>query len=237
MNVALLTAAGVGSRMHQDIPKQFIHVDNKPLILYTMEAFQKHPSIDAIIVVTLDSWKDVLWAYARQFNITKLKWTASGGKTGQESIRNGLEKLREELHDDYTIVMIHDGNRPLVSAEIISDSLATFKKYGNAVATIPCTEVVFESDDGHSSCVSTSREKLFRTQTPHTYFLGELYEAHLVAEKRGIHGTAASCMLMKELGKQTYFSKGSEINLKITTVEDLKIFQALLHTEKESWIK
>jgi 2-C-methyl-D-erythritol 4-phosphate cytidylyltransferase len=222
--------------MHQDIPKQFIHVDNKPVIFYTMEAFQNHPSIDAIIVVTLESWSAVLWAYAKQFNITKLKWVIPGGETGQESIFKGLSTLREEMSDD-DVVLVHDGNRPLVSSQIISDSLATFSKYGSAVTAIPCTEVVFESDDGVSSCVSTEREKLFRTQTPHTYRLGELYSAHIEAQKRGIINTAASCMLMKELGKMTYFSKGSEENLKITTLDDLKIFKALLYMTQDSWIK
>ena len=236
MNVALLTAAGSGTRMHQDIPKQFMHVDNKPIIIHTMEAFQRHPSIDAILVVTLESWTEVLWAYAKQFNISKLKWVIPGGETGQDSIRNGLEKLAVECGEDIT-VMIHDGNRPLVSSEIISDSLATYKKYGNAVAVIPCVEVVFESEDGKSSIVSTNREKLFRTQTPHTYKLHEILECHREAEKRGIVGTAASPMLMKEFGKASYFSKGSEENLKITTLEDLKIFKALLHTTQDSWIK
>ncbi len=236
MNIALLTAAGSGTRMHQDIPKQFIHVDNKPIIIHTLEAFQRHPSIDAIIVVTIDSWTDVLWAYAKQFNITKLKWIVSGGETGQESIKNGLDLLEKEVGIE-NVVMIHDGNRPLVSTEIISDSLVTYKKYGNAVAVIPCTEVVFESDDGVSSCVSTQREKLFRTQTPHTYKLKDILNAHKEAEEKGIKNTAASCMLMKELGKETYFSKGSEENLKITTLDDLKIFKALLHTNQDEWLK
>jgi len=236
MNIVLLTAAGSSTRMHQDIPKQFIHVNNKPVLIHTMEAFQRHPSIDAIIVVTLNSWSEVLWAYAKQFNISKLKWVVPGGDTGQESIRNGLNKLKEEISPD-DVVMVHDGNRPLISSEIISDSLATFAKYGSAVAVIPCTEVVFESDDGISSCVSTSREKLFRTQTPHTYNLGDLLAAHLEAEKRGIEETAASCMLMKELGETIYFSKGSEENLKITTLDDLKIFKSLLHTRQDPWIK
>ena len=181
MTIALLTAAGVGSRMHQDIPKQFIHVDNKPLIIHTMEAFQKHPSIDAIIVVTLESWSSVLWAYANQFEISKLKWVIPGGDTGQESIKYGLDSLKDKLvYND--IIIVHDGNRPLVSSEIISDSLATYAKYGNAVAVVPCTEVVFESEDGISSCTSTDREKLFRTQTPHTYKFGELLAAHEEAE-------------------------------------------------------
>ncbi len=236
MNVALLTAAGSGTRMHQDIPKQFIHVDNKPVIIYTLEAFQAHPSIDAIVVVTLESWSAVLWAYAKQFNITKLKWVIPGGQTGQESIKKGLDLLKSELSDE-DVVMIHDGNRPLVSSEIISDSLATFSRYGSAVAAIPCTEVVFETDDGLSSMVSTPRERLRRTQTPHTYRLGELYAAHEEALRRGITNTAASCMLMKELGRMTYFSKGSEENLKITTLDDLKIFKALLHMGQDSWIK
>lgn len=227
MNVALLTAAGSGTRMQLNIPKQFIHVDDKPIIIYTMEAFQNHPSIDAIIVVTIDSWSDVLWAYAKQFGITKLKWVVPGGDSGQESIRKGLDVLKRELSDE-DVVLVHDGNRPLVSSQIISDSLATFSKYGSAVAAIPCTEVVFESDDGLTSMVSTERERLLRTQTPHTYRIGDLYSAHLEAQSRGLTNTAASCMLMKELGRMTYFSKGSEENLKITTPEDLKIFKALL---------
>ena len=237
MNIALLTAAGTGTRMHQDIPKQFIHVDNKPVIIHTLEAFQSHPSIDAIIVVTLDSWKDVLWAYAKQFNITKLQWVIPGGETGQDSIRNGLLKLKEIFPDKDINIMIHDGNRPMVSAEIISNNLAIFAKYGCAVAVVPCTEVVFESDDGISSCLSTDRERLFRTQTPHTYKLNDLLWAHEEAAKRGIKGTAASCMLMKMLGRETFFSKGSEENLKITTVDDLRIFKALLHTRQDDWIK
>ncbi len=232
MVVALLTAAGSGTRMHQDIPKQFIHVDDKPIIVHTMEAFQKHPGIDAIMVVTLDSWMVVLKAYAEQFGITKLKWVVPGGVTGQASIRNGLEALAKELSDD-DVVMIHDGNRPMVSSEVISNSLAVFADRGSAVAVIPCTEVVFESDDGVTSCTSTEREKLFRTQTPHTYRLGELLDAHHEAEKRGLPPMAASCMLMKELGRTTYFSKGSEINIKITTMEDLRIFKALLHTKED----
>lgn len=237
MNIALLTAAGTGTRMHQDIPKQFIHVDNKPIIIHTMEAFQNHPSIDAILVVTLESWTEVLKAYANQFNISKLRWVVPGGETGQDSIRNGLNKLREEFPNEDVVVMVHDGNRAMVSSEIISDSLATFAKRGSAVAVIPCTEVVFESDDGVSSHVSTEREKLFRTQTPHTYKLSDLLWAHEEAEKKGIKGTAASCMLMKELGKETYFSKGSEENIKITTLDDLRIFKALLHTRQDDWIK
>lgn len=237
MVVALLTAAGKGTRMGQDIPKQFMHVANKPLIIHTMEAFQNHPSIDAILVVTLPGWMEVLRAYANQFNITKLKWVIPGGDTGQESIHNGLVCLKKYLNDD-DIVMIHDGNRCMVSSEIISNSLATFRDYGSAVAAIPCVEAVFRSsDNGLSSTDSIPREQLYRTQTPHTYTLGKLLWAHEEAAKRNIKNTAASCTLMQQLGETVYFSKGSELNLKITTVDDMIIYEALLKTKKDSWLK
>ena len=237
MTVALLTAAGIGSRMGQDIPKQFIHVDNKPLIIYTLEAFQKHPSIDAIVVVTLPNWIDMVTAYAKQFGITKLKWIVPGGKTGQESIHNGLLAIAGECPKD-TIVMVHDGNRCLVSPEIISDSLAVFKEHGSAVAAIPCVEAVFLSENnGDSSDVSIPREKLYRTQTPHTYTLEKLLWAHKMAKEKGIENTAASCTLMQALGETVYFSAGSEENLKITTTDDLALFKVLRQTKLESWIK
>ena len=237
MVVALLTAAGTGTRMGQDIPKQFMHVDNKPLIVYTLEAFQNHPLVDAIICVTLPNWIDVLKAYAMQFNITKLKWIVPGGSTGQESIHNGLVKIKEEAGEDVT-VMVHDGNRCLVSSEIISNSIAVYKQHGSAVAAIPCVEAVFFSEDnGASSVTSIPREQLYRTQTPHTYDLKKLLWAHDEAAKQNITNTAASCTLMQALGETVYFSKGSEENLKITTVEDLKLFEVLLHTKNESWLK
>lgn len=239
MTIALLTAAGVGSRMGQDIPKQFIHVDNKPIIIYTMEAFQNHPGVDAIVCVTLPNWIDVVRAYAMQFNITKLKWIVPGGATGQESIHNGLMALKEDENvPDDAVVMVHDGNRCLVSGEIISQSIAVYKKHGSAVAAIPCVEAVFFSeDDGMSSTKSIPREQLYRTQTPHTYDLSKLLWAHEEAAKRGITNTAASCTLMQALGETVYFSKGSEENLKITTTDDLKLFQVLRRTKMESWLK
>ena len=230
MNITLLTAAGVGSRMHQDIPKQFLHINNKPVILYTMEAFQNSPLIDEIMVVTLPSWKDMIWAYAKQFGITKLKYLVDGGDTGQQSILCGLKEL-EKNHNLSDVVMVHDGNRPMISQEIIADSLAVYQQYGSAVAAIPCIEAIFESDDGISSDVSIPREKLLRTQTPHTYMLKDLLQAHEEAKKKHIYNTAASCVLMQNLGKKIYFSKGSEKNLKLTTVEDVETFQAYLNEQ------
>lgn len=239
MNVALLTASGTGSRTHQNIlPKQFLNVDNKPILLYTLEAFQAHPSIDEICVVILKGWEPVLRAYAEQFNITKLKYIVNGGETGQDSIYNGLCAIRENRSDD-TIVLIHDGNRPLVSSEIITDSLIIQQKYGDAVAAIPCTEVVFvvENQGDDSSKKSIERSNLRRTQTPHSYRLGDIWQIHEKARSEGIRSMAASCALMEWYGKPSHFSLGSEKNIKITTTEDIEIFKALLHAEKDSWLK
>lgn len=230
MNVALLTAAGSGNRMHGDIPKQFLKIRNKPLIIYTMEVFERNPQIDAILVVTLDAWKDFVWTCARQYGITKLRWVVTGGATGQESIENGLRELEKICGPD-TVVMVHDGNRPLVSDDIIEDSLSVFEKCGSAVAAIPCAEAVFQSADSRTSKVSIPREQLYRTQTPHTYTLEKLLWAHDEAKKRGIKNTVASCTLMQELGERVYFSKGSEKNIKLTTSEDMDIFRALLAEE------
>lgn len=231
MNIALLTAAGVGNRMHLDIPKQFLHIEGKPVILYTMEAFQKHPQIDAIIVVVLKNWEDTVRAYAKDYGIGKLKWVVIGGRTGQESIRNGIHELAKYC-DKNDVIMVHDGNRPFVSDEIISDSLATFKEYGSAVAAMPCIEAIFRSSNGKVSTDSIPREQLFRTQTPHTYTLGKILWAHERAAELGIENTTATCVLMQMLGESIYFSKGSDKNIKLTTQDDLDIFQAMLKKQE-----
>ena len=235
-NIALLTAGGSGTRMNQDIPKQFLHVQNKPILIYTLEAFQNHPSIDAIIVVGLDGWNDIINAYAKQYNITKLKWIVSGGETGQDSIRKGIEELKKH-YKGTDVVLIHDGNRPLISQEIISDSLAKQKEYGSAVAAIPCVEVVFKSNNGISSTTNIPRDQLLRTQTPHAYTLEKLIWAYKEKDIQNIQNTVVSCDLMCLLGEQIYFSKGSERNIKITTIEDIDIFTSLLNTKKEQGLK
>ena len=233
-NVAILTAAGIGSRMGQDIPKQFLSINNKPVIIYTMEIFQNHPEIDEIVVACLEGWEGVLKAYARQFNITKLKKVVKGGKDGQESIRNCLDAIND---GENKIVVIHDGNRPMVSQDIISSALAGCKKNGNAVATIPCLEVLMTTEDGQTATGMIDRDTLKRTQTPHVFYLKELLEAHKEAEKKGMPRTVASCALYEMLGKKIYFTNGSEKNLKLTTVDDIDIFSALLAVKRESWIK
>lgn len=235
-NIALLIAGGSGNRMHQDIPKQFITVNEKPVIVYTLEAFQKHPEIDTIGVVCIEGWEQVLWAYAKQFNITKLKTVVAGGKNGQDSIRNGVFEL-EKTYDKDDLVLIHDAIRPMVSAEIISDCIRVASKYGNATTVIPCAEAMLQTEDGDVSTGSYPRDRLKRTQTPQAFKLGDFCELHREALKAGITNSVASCTLMIEMGKQVYFSVGSEKNIKLTTVDDIDIFKALLETKRSNWLK
>lgn len=216
--------------MGHDVPKQFLRVRGKPIIVHTMERFQRHPEVDGLVVVTLPDRIDFVWDCAETFGITKLRQVVVGGETGLESIGNGLDALAAECPPD-TTVMIHDGNRPLVSDEIISDSLSTFRKRGSAVAVIPCVEVVFKSDNDREANEEIPREWLWRTQTPHTYALGKLLWALKQARARGLSGMAAMCQLMSRLGETTYCSKGSEKNLKLTTPDDMDIFKALLFAE------
>ncbi len=232
MNIGMIIAGGSGQRMHQEIPKQFINVYDKPVIVYTLEAFQSHPDIDAILVVCIDGWHEILRAYARQFGITKLKWVVSGGENGQSSIRNGIEELARNCSDE-DIVLIHDAIRPLISTEIISDSIAKCKLFGSAITAIPCNEAMLYSEDGTASEKSIDRSTLKRTQTPQTFPLGKLVWAHKTALERGITNSVASCTLMVELGEKIYFSAGSEKNIKITTPDDLDIFKALLKMRGE----
>ena len=234
--VALIIAGGTGARMHQDIPKQFLTVNEKPVIVYTLEAFQNHPEIDSIAVVCVDGWEQMLLAYAKQFNITKLEHVVKGGDNGQSSIRNGVYEL-EKFFDKDDIVLIHDAIRPMVSAEIISDCIMKTKQYGNAITAIPCAEAMLTTDDGVVSEESYSREKLKRTQTPQGFKIGEICDLHRKALEKGITASVASCTLMIEMGKKVYFSQGSEKNIKLTTVDDIDIFKALLMSKRSEWLK
>ena len=235
-NIALIIAGGVGARMGQDIPKQFINVFDKPVIVYTMEAFQKHPQIDAIEIVCIDDWKGALTAYAKQFGIAKLENIVSGGKCGQESIRNGLLDIASRHNGEDDIVLIHDAIRPMISEEIITDNIRVCREYGNAITVVPCTAAMLKTYDSLSTEEQVPRDNLKITQTPQSFFIRDILDAHKEALEKGITSSVASCTMYIELGRKLYMSKGSEKNLKLTTVEDIEIFKALLNAKKEDWM-
>lgn len=206
MNIALIIAGGSGQRMNQDIPKQFLNVNDKPVIIYTLEAFQRHPNIDKIEVVCLDGWQEILRAYCKQFGISKLANVVEGGENGQSSIRNGLWDLKE-MYDENDLVLIHDAIRPMVSEEIISDAIRVCKKYGNSISVIPCAEAMLKTEDGVSSLEQIPRDNLKRTQTPQTFVLKDIVAAHEEALEKGITNSVASCTLYIELGKNYIFQQ------------------------------
>lgn len=238
MNYALIIAGGSGNRMGQDIPKQFMHVDNCPIIVHTMKCFQNHPDINGIAVVCLKGWETVLQSYANQFLIDKLKWIFPGGETGMESIHNGIYGLKEAGCGDEDLVLIHDAVRPLLSQDIISSNIAICKAYGYAITGIQCREAILESEDGFASTNSIPRDKLIRTQTPQTFRLKNIIDVHEQAKLMNIENSVSSATLVAEVGNRTmHIVPGSEKNIKVTTVEDLEIIKALMHVHKEDWLK
>lgn len=238
--IAIIIAGGSGHRMGQDIPKQFINVYDKPVIIYTLEGFQRHPLVDDIEVVCLDGWHDVLWAYAHQFGITKLKWVVSGGNTGQESIRNGVYRLEKEANDD-DIIIIHDGIRPLVDASVLSDVIQKAKEYGNGVTSLPYNEQIFlvDPDDNTTTKQYIPRETLRRVATPQAYQFRMLDDSYhkAFAEEIGIYGSSYTNTMMVELGVTLHFAAGSDKNIKLTTKDDLELFKSYLKMEADSWLK
>lgn len=229
MTVAIIIAGGYGHRMGLEIPKQFINVYDKPIIIYTLEGFQKHPQVDWIEVVCLDGWHDVLRAYAKQYGITKLKWIVSGGSTGQESIRNGVFNLEDKLLPE-DIVIIHDGIRPLVVEAVLSDVIVKCRQYGNAVTAMPYNEQIFVMDNDISTVKYIPRETLRRVSTPQAYTFGKLdWAYHEAFEKQvGIYGSSYTNTMMVELGERLYFAIGSDKNIKLTTLDDLELFKGYL---------
>ena len=234
MTNAIIIAGGQGSRMRMEIPKQFLLVYDKPVIIYTLESFQKHPEIDAIEVVCLEGWEDTLRGYAEQYGITKLTRIVRGGSTGQESIRNGVYGLRDVLKED-DIAIIHDGIRPLVEPSVLSDVIRVCRLYGNGVTSTPYNDQIFRKKDELSTVEYIPRETLRKVTTPQAYRYGKLLRAYerAFAEEIGIYGSAYTNTMMVDLGETLYFATGSEKNMKLTTQDDLELFKAYLRMGRE----
>lgn len=234
MTTAIIIAGGSGVRMGQSTPKQFIKVLDKPVLIYTLEGFQNHPLIDNIEVVCLDGWIEYLNEEAKKYGITKLKWVIPGGKSGQESIRNGVFNLEKILSDD-DIVVIHDGIRPLVDESVLTDVIEKCKIHGNAVSSLPYNEQIFIADDDYSTTRYIPRETIRRVATPQAYKFSLLDKKyHEAFEKEiGIYGSSYTNTMMVELGVRLYFASGSDKNIKLTTKDDLEIFTAYLNSKKD----
>lgn len=219
MNVALILAGGIGSRLNEHVPKQFMIVNDKPMIIYTLEKFEQSPLIDEICVVCVEGWTDQLKEYCAQFNITKCKHICVGGSTGLKSVVNGLIHLRDISEED--MILIHDGVRPFVDEQIIADNLEVAGRYGCAMTSVPCVETLVHSLDGVYADRIQSRDHLQRIQTPQTFkakILRELFDSTDISES----SQPSAFALYMSTGKPIYCSKGSERNIKITFPQDIQ---------------
>ena len=235
MTIAVIIAGGVGSRMGADVPKQFVLVEGKPVLFYTLEAFQAHPGVDAIELVLIDGWERDVAAWKEQYGVTKLRWIVKGGASGQESIRNGIFGLEGKCAAD-DIVIIHDGIRPLVQPEVLDDVIAKAREFGTGVTSMPYNEQIFLIDEKDPSVTRKyiPRETLRRVATPQAYRFDLLDQAYHEAFERkiGIYGSSYTNTMMVELGHELHFAAGSDKNLKLTTPGDLEIFRAYLASKR-----
>lgn len=234
MNTALILAAGIDPAFQMDIPKQFVVVENIPIIIYTLQAFQLHPQIDRIIVSCLHGWKEMVLAYAKQFNISKLIGIVEGGVDAQESSWKGIEWLSRRGTVEQEIVVVHDAIRPLVTADLISDSIRVCKEYGMGVAAVRSMDTIMLTQDGETGKESISRYDFRRIQTPQAYRLGYLREMHQRAMKKQLSHSVDNNSMIAKLGETIHFSKGSDFNIKINTVEDVEMFKALYHMKQKT---
>lgn len=229
MITAIVIAGGVGKRMGQDIPKQFIIIEGKPVIIYTLESFQKHPLIDRILVVCKSGWEETMWAYIKEFHIDKVEWVIPGGSKGQESINNGVQFLKDKSNPK-DVIIIHDGIRPLVDELVLSDVIVKCKEFGNAVTSLPYNEQIFIKKTEETTEQYVDRNTLRRVATPQAYTYDKLLSSYnrAVAENIGMTDSSYTNTMMVDLGETLYFAAGSDKNIKLTTTDDLELFKAYL---------
>ncbi len=233
MNIALILAGGVDSRFQMNVPKQFVNVYNRPIIVYTLQVFQSHPEIDEIIVVCLDGWQEMVKAYGKQFQITKLKAIISGGENGQISAQNGIMYLKDKICQE-DIVVVHDSIRPLVSHQIITDSIRVCRVHGMGVAAVTTMDTVMKTADGIVGRETISRYSIVRVQTPQAYQMKKVLQIYEKAMEARINGEVDINSVASKVGEEIFFSRGSDLNLKINTIEDVEIFKALYEMQHSS---
>jgi 2-C-methyl-D-erythritol 4-phosphate cytidylyltransferase len=229
LNIAIILAGGTGTRIGASIPKQFIEIMGKPILAYTLEVFQKNQNIDAIEIVCHKDWVEEVKNITKKYDIDKTKWITTGGATFQESTMNGIFNLKGKIQPE-DIVVISFGVSPMTTDDIIDDSIRVCKEHGNAIASEDLVLCTCIKDDEYSSTQNILRETLKGFSNPWTFKFGELCEAYETAIEQGILNTLEphTTSLYFALGKRLYFSKTVSTNIKITTKEDLDIFEGHL---------
>lgn len=227
MNIAIILAGGIGLRMKSDIPKQYILVKNKPIIVYSLEIFERHKDIDKIIIVVNEKWKSYVEECVDKYKISKVCGYALAGQTRQHSIYNGLKYINKNLKDT-DICIIHDAVRPLVSDEIISEIIIGAIEEDGAMPVISVKDTIYQSIDGKNINNLLKRTELFSGQAPESFKFKKYFEAHNIVSDEEITNMTGSSEIAFRYGMNIRLINGSEANLKITTIEDLKTFETIM---------
>ena len=237
MNTAVIFAGGTGKRMNSRAkPKQFLEMHGKPVLIYTLQHFENHPEIDSIVLVCLESWIDYAKKIIKEFHITKVTDVVPGGATGQESIFNGVERAYQNSSNGKDIVLIHDGVRPLIDHDTITDCLQSVRKYGTAITTTPAIETIFVDGEGDKVGKIFNRSQCAMARAPQCFYLTDLYKTHLQAKKDKKMDFIDSAMLMQYYGAELHTVAGPVANIKITTPTDFYLFRALLDAQENMQI-
>ncbi len=228
MNIALIFAGGTGRRMGAaGRPKQFLELHGKPIIIHTLEHFDRHPEIDAIAVVCIDGWIGYLKDQLDRFRIRKVRWIVPGGETSQDSTRAGLKAIAAACDPRDTIVLIHDGVRPLITEKLISDNIAAVKQYGNAITAAPAIETIITVDENEEVEQLIDRQTCRLARAPQSFYLADILEMHRRSQADGYDRMIDSASLMIHYGVKLHLVEGPAENIKITTPSDFYIFKAI----------
>ncbi len=231
-NYVILLAGGVGKRMQSEIPKQFLEVEGKPIIVYTIENFQRNDQIEKIVVVCVKDWIDHLRNLVQKYSLTKVEWITEGGNTGHDSIRNGVFFLKDKIEpDDYIIV--HDAVRPVLPQKAIDEVIRVAHENGNASSSIACHPPIVYTEDFKSGIKDVDREHVMLTASPQMFRYGLALKCYENAEQENKHNFTFTSSLLIHYGERVYFAKGTTSNIKVTQKEDLALFGALLKVPEE----
>lgn len=237
MNFAVIFAGGAGKRMNsKQKPKQFLEMHGKPIIIHTLEKFHQHPEIDGIIIVCIAAWIDCMQNLIKSYNIKKVQRIVPGGTTSQLSIFEGLKAVEKIVGDCDTVVLIHDGVRPLINAKLISENIESVKQHGSAITTVSVTETIMEVEKNGVIAHIPKRDNSRLARAPQSFWLKEIIHLHRRALEEGITDYIDSCTMMQHYGKRMYLVDGPRDNIKVTTPEDFYIMRALLDAKENSQI-
>ena len=229
MNIAIIFASGKGTRLGAEIPKQFLKIYGKPILVHTLELFQYHKMIDKIYISTLKEYIEYVQKMCDDYNLSKVSGIVEGGETAQDSIYNAL-KLAQSQNAGNSIVLIHDGVRPFVDSDVITNNIEGVRKYGNAITCVPAYETILISNNGEKIDDVTKRKETFVGQAPQSFYLKDIIEAHEIIQQRPqrYEDMVDACTICRTLGKDVYLVEGNRGNIKVTTPEDVYIFKAFL---------